>query len=174
MNILSEKAKAIQLIIFDVDGILTTGHLTYSPNGLEYKDFYVYDGQGIKFLQRAGIEVGIITNCLSAAVKRRMQDLGIQHVYQGAGAKLPAYEDLKQKLQLTDEKIAYMGDDLPDLPILSRVGLSITVPNAPKILQEKAMWVTEKAGGLGAVREVCEFIIHSQNKYESIVESYLS
>lgn len=173
MTAVSDKAKKIRLMILDVDGVLTTGHLTYSANGIEQKDFHVHDGQGLKFLQRSGVEIAIITTCQSLMVKRRTQDLNIKYVYQGQTEKLPAYEELKQKLQLTDEQIAYMGDDLPDLPILRRVGLAISVPNAPQIIRDQVAFVTTKKGGKGAVREVCDFIMQAQNTYQPLVDSYL-
>src|SRR5258708_6043656 len=134
MQDIIEKAKKIRLVIFDVDGVLTTGQLFYGPNGHDYKEFHVHDGQGIKFLQQSGVNVAIITVKHSAIVTQRMQDLEIDHVYQGYANKLPAYEDLKQKLNLDDQEIAYVGDDLPDLPVISRVGLGVTVSNAPNIM----------------------------------------
>ncbi len=172
MNEIVDKAKKIKLAIFDIDGVLTSGKLIYSPNGIEYKDFHVHDGQGIKLLQKSGIEIGIITACQSETVKKRMQDLGVTHVYQGQTEKLAAYCQLKQKLQLLDEEIAYMGDDLPDLAILCRVGLSVTVPNAPAILKETVCLVTKKKGGNGAARELCELIMKAQNTYQSITDSF--
>jgi 3-deoxy-D-manno-octulosonate 8-phosphate phosphatase (KDO 8-P phosphatase) len=173
MNAIFEKAKPIRLAVFDVDGVLTAGTMHYSSNGIESKHFHVHDGQGLKLLQKSGVAIGIITTCKSDIIKRRMQDLGIEHVYQGQIDKLPAYEDLKQKLHLTDQQIAYVGDDFPDLPILSRVGLAITVSNAPKIMQEYTHWVTKKKGGNGAVREVCELIMQAQGTYQTILDSYL-
>jgi len=170
---LIEKAKPIRLAIFDVDGVLTTGNLLYSPMGLESKEFHVHDGQGIKFLQKSGVEVGIITACKTSAVTQRMKDLDIQHVYQGSREKISAYEDLKKKLNLQDEQIAYMGDDLPDLPLIQQAGLGITVPNASPIMHHYAQWTTQAAGGKGAVREVCEFIMQAQGTYDAIVNAYL-
>jgi 3-deoxy-D-manno-octulosonate 8-phosphate phosphatase (KDO 8-P phosphatase) len=102
-----------------------------------------------------------------------MQDLGIDHVYQDQVDKLPAYEELKQKLNLNDEQIAYVGDDLPDLPMLKRVGLAITVSNAPKIIQQHTHWITKAKGGKGAAREVCDFIMQAQGTYQAIIDSYL-
>lgn len=174
MDSLVTRAKPIRLAIFDVDGVLTAGVLSYGLNGIESKHFNVHDGQGIKLLQQSGVEIGIITTCKSDIVKRRMQDLGIQHVYLGQVDKLPAYEDLKNKLQLTDQQISYMGDDVPDLPMLRRVGLAITVANAPKIIQEHAHFITKAKGGKGAAREVCDFIMQSQGTYQTIIDSYLN
>jgi len=167
------KAKPIRLVIFDVDGVLTAGILSYGINGIERKNFHVHDGQGMKLLLKSGVHIGIITTCHSDIIQRRMQDLGIQHVYRGITDKLPAYEDLKQKLQLTDQQIAYVGDDLPDLPMLNRVGFAITVANAPAIIQQHAHWTTKAKGGKGAAREVCDFIMHAQGTYQSIIDSYL-
>jgi 3-deoxy-D-manno-octulosonate 8-phosphate phosphatase (KDO 8-P phosphatase) len=173
MDSLVTKAKPIRLAIFDVDGILTSGVLSYGPEGIESKQFNVHDGQGIKLLQQSGVEVGIITTCKSDIVKRRMLDLGIKHVYLGQVDKLPAYEDLKKKLQLDDQQISYMGDDVPDLPMMRRVGLAITVANAPKIIQENAHLITKAKGGKGAARELCDFIMQSQGTYQTIINSYL-
>lgn len=173
MKSIIEKAKPIRLVIFDVDGVLTSGTLTYSLNGIEVKNFHVHDGQGIKLLKKTGVDIGIITTCQSNITKRRMQDLGIEHLYQGQVDKLPAYEDLKQKLQLNDAQIAYVGDDLPDLPMLKRVGLAVTVANATPIIQQHAHWITKSKGGRGAVREICDFIMQAQGSYQTIIDSYL-
>lgn len=167
------KAKQIRLAIFDVDGVMTDGRLFYSHNGIEYKAFHVHDGQGLKYLQKSGVEVAIITACTSQLVAKRMQDLGIKHIYQGTLEKLPAFEDLKNKLNLTDEQIAYTGDDLPDLPIIHRVGLGIFVSNAPKILHSYASYVTKAKGGKGAVREVCEIIMAAQGTFQTLINSHL-
>lgn len=173
MNEIIERAKKIKLAIFDVDGVLTPGALFYGPEGAEYKEFHVHDGQGIKFLCRTGVQVAIITACHTQAIKQRMKDLGIEHVFQGVQNKLEVYENLKQKLNLADEQITYVGDDLPDLAIIRRVGLGITVPNAIHIMKKHAHWTTEKPGGHGAVREVCELIMQAQNTYNELVDSYL-
>lgn len=173
MENIIEKAKSVRLAIFDVDGVLTNGKLFYSQDGIEYKEFHVHDGQGMKYLQKSGVEVGIITACTSNIVAKRMSDLGIQHVYQGVHDKVPAYEDLKQKLNLTDKEIAYTGDDLPDLPLICRVGLGITVANAPQIIHQYASWITKNKGGRGAGREVCDLIMHAQGTFETVINSYL-
>lgn len=173
METISERAKNIKLVIFDVDGVLTAGILSYGNDGIEVKNFHVHDGQGIKLLKQSGVDIGIITTCKSSIVKKRMQDLGIDHLYQGQVDKLPAYEELKQKLNLSDEQIAYVGDDLPDLPMLKRVGLAVTVSNAPKIIQQHTHWITKAKGGKGAAREVCDFIMQAQGTYQTIIDSYL-
>ncbi len=174
MELLINKAKKIRLAIFDVDGILTTGSLIYAPDGTELKVFHVLDGHGMKMLRTTGVEVAIITARNSPAVTKRMQDLDIVHVYQGQQDKIAAYEDLKQKLTLTDEQIAYIGDDLPDLPLLRRAGVSTTVANAANLIKDNVDWVTTLEGGKGAAREFCEFIMHAQNTYQAVIDSYLA
>jgi len=173
MDSLFEKAKKIRLVIFDVDGVLTTGALFYGANGTELKEFHVHDGQGMKTLQKLGIPIAIITSRQSDIVTHRMRELGINYVYQNQVDKLPAYEEIKQKLKLSDENIAYIGDDLPDLPLLTRAGLAITVANAPSVMQQYAHWTTHSKGGEGAAREVCDFIIQAQGLYSMMIESYL-
>lgn len=168
-----EKAKAIRLMILDVDGVLTSGNLVYTKDAIHYKAFSVLDGLGIKLLQKTGVTVGIITTCKSDIIKRRAQDLGVEHIYQGYEDKLIPYAELKQKLQLADAQIAYVGDDLPDLPVIRRVGLGITVANAPLIMQQQAAYVSKAAGGKGAVREICELIMQAQGTYSAIIEPYL-
>lgn len=173
MQSLIDKAKNIRLVIFDVDGVLTAGILSYDHQGIESKHFHVHDGQGMKFLKKSGVDIAIITTCQSEIIQRRMRDLGINHTYQGQIDKLPAYEDIKQKLNLVDTQIAYVGDDLPDLPMLKRVGLAVTVANAPKIIQDNVHWITKAKGGKGAAREVCDFIMQAQGTYQTMIDSYL-
>lgn len=168
-----KKARLIRMVIFDVDGVLTTGKLFYGPHGMEHKEFHVHDGQGIKLLQKSGVEIGIITTCKTKAVTQRMKDLDIQYVYQGTLDKLAAFDDLKQKTHLTNEQIAYVGDDLPDLPVMLSVGLSIAVANASETVQRYASWITKAKGGDGAAREVCELIMSAQGTYETILAHYL-
>ena len=168
-----EKAKSIRLLILDVDGVLTSGILYYGNDGFEMKGFNIHDGLGIKLLQKTGVTVAIISGKNSQAVVRRLQELTIEHVYLGHNDKLPIYEQLKQKLKLEDHEIAYIGDDLPDLPILTRVGLAITVPQAPAIIKEHVDFITEKKGGKGAVREACDLIMQAQGRYQSVIQSYL-
>jgi 3-deoxy-D-manno-octulosonate 8-phosphate phosphatase (KDO 8-P phosphatase) len=174
MESLISKAKLIRLLILDIDGVLSSGKLFYTADGISVKDFHVHDGQGIKLLQKAGIEIAIITAKESDIITRRMQDLGIRYVYQNQSNKLIAYQDIKQKLKLTDEQIAYVGDDLPDLCILARTGLAITVAGAPKIIHQYVHWTTNAKGGRGAVREVCDFILQAQDAYQVLIESFLA
>lgn len=173
MQAIMDKARNIRLVIFDVDGILTSGTLFYDKNGAEMRDFHVHDGQGMKSLQQSGVPIAIISARQSEGVTKRMQDLGIQYVFQGQEKKLTAYEKLKQQLNLEDNQIAYMGDDLPDLLLLNRVGLSVTAANAPLFIRNQVDWVTQNAGGKGAARELCDVILHAQNNFQSIVDTYL-
>lgn len=168
-----DKAKKIRLLIADVDGVLTNGALCYGAQGLEVKEFNVHDGLGMKLLEKSGVHLAIITAKQSQAVAIRMQDLHIKHVYQGQSDKLIPYQELKQKLELDDSEIAYIGDDLPDLPLLLRVGLPVSVPNAPKFIHEHVAHITTAAGGQGAVRELCEMIMKAQGTYDAMIASYL-
>ena len=130
MQDILEKAARIELVVFDVDGVLTDGSLYLGDDGQEYKAFHSRDGHGMKLLQAAGIEIGIITGRTSRVVEHRMASLGIKHVYQGQLEKLPAFQDLIRKLDLAPQNVAYVGDDVVDLPIMVRVGLAIAVADA--------------------------------------------
>lgn len=168
-----EKAKKIKLVIFDVDGVLTDGRLYFDPHGNEMKVFHVHDGFGVRQLLTNGIEVAIISGRESPAVAKRMARLGIQHVYQGQENKVPIFEELLNKLNLDPEQIAYIGDDLLDIPLIKRAGLGMTVPNAYPLVKEYASFQTENAGGYGAAREVCDLILLAQGKLELIHKNYL-
>jgi 3-deoxy-D-manno-octulosonate 8-phosphate phosphatase (KDO 8-P phosphatase) len=168
-----EKAKAVRALILDVDGVFTTGTIYYGPFGVDLKGFNIKDGLGIKLLQRVGIKVGIISAKNSKAVLRRMKELKIEHIYLGFENKTTAYESIKNKLDLSDHEIAYMGDDLPDLPLLLRVGLAVTVPSATPFLKQHVDLVTQSKGGKGAVRELCELILKAQGLFESAMKPYL-
>ena len=159
---IKERASRIRLVVFDVDGVFTDGRLWYGAAGEELKVFHVHDGQGVKRLLKHGVAVAVISGRESAAVARRMQDLGIAHVFQGDEQKLPIFERLLKKLGLSPEQAACVGDDLPDLPLLERAGLAIAVPNAVEAVKAKAQHVTRAGGGQGAVREVCDLILLSQ------------
>jgi 3-deoxy-D-manno-octulosonate 8-phosphate phosphatase (KDO 8-P phosphatase) len=159
-----QRAARIKLVIFDVDGVLTDGRLYYGTGGEELKVFDVHDGQGIKRLQKAGVTIAIISGRDSAAVTRRMQDLGIEHVFQGDEHKLPILERLLQKLGFQLEQVACVGDDLPDLPLLQKAGLAVAVANAMPVLKQAAHHVTVARGGRGAAREVCDLILDAQGR----------
>jgi 3-deoxy-D-manno-octulosonate 8-phosphate phosphatase (KDO 8-P phosphatase) len=158
------RAARIKLVVFDVDGVLTDGRLYYGAGGEELKVFHVHDGQGMKRLQKAGVTLAIISGRDSAAVTRRMQDLGIEHVFQGDEHKLPIFERLLQKLGIKPEQVACMGDDLPDLPLLQKAGLAVAVANALPVLKQAAHHVTTARGGRGAAREVCDLILDAQGR----------
>ena len=158
------RAARVKLALFDVDGVLTDGHLLYSDDGREFKAFHVHDGLGLKRLIANGIEVGIITSRMSHMVTERTAELGIAHVYQGKDDKLACYEQLIHALRLEPQQTSYCGDDLPDLRVMLRVGLSIAVANAHPFVSERAHWRTQLRGGEGAVREVCDLLLAAQGK----------
>ncbi|MBW9260903.1 MAG: 3-deoxy-manno-octulosonate-8-phosphatase KdsC [Candidatus Thiodiazotropha sp. (ex. Lucinisca nassula)] len=173
MQDIHDKAKAVKLVIFDVDGVLTDGGLFLGDDGQEYKAFHSRDGHGMKMLQYTGVVIGIITGRTSEVVRLRMESLGIEYVYQGKLEKLPAYEELKEKLGLSDEQIAYVGDDVVDLPIMRRVGLAIAVQDAHPFVLQHAHWQTPHGGGRGAARDVCEMIMQAQDTLQPSLERYL-
>lgn len=154
----------IKLLILDVDGVLTDGKVWLSPNGEETKAFHVHDGLGISALRKAGITVAIISGRESKVVTQRMKELQVQYVFQGQHDKLPAFEQLLSELQLNKSEVAYVGDDLPDLPILQQVGAPIAVKNAVTDVKAAALWVTELSGGAGAVREVADAILDALSR----------
>lgn len=172
MSDVTEKAKMIRLMIFDVDGVLTDSNLYFGDNGVEYKTFNSKDGLGMRLLHNTGVEIGIITGRQSQSVQRRMDNLGIKHVYQGQSDKLPVYEQLKSKLGLTDEEIAYAGDDFPDLPIMGRVGLSFSVADAHHKVRTLADYTTVAPGGKGAAREICDLIMQAQGRFNVVFDAY--
>ncbi|SMN13290.1 3-deoxy-D-manno-octulosonate 8-phosphate phosphatase [Bathymodiolus heckerae thiotrophic gill symbiont] len=166
-------AKKIKLIIFDVDGVLTDGGLYFTDDGTEFKRFNSLDGHGIKLLKDNGVEPAVITARESNAVKHRMENLGIVHFYQGQSNKVVAFNDLLQKLNLSADKVAYVGDDVIDLPVMNQVGFSIAPANAHDLVKQQANLTTEKMGGHGAVREVCDFILKAQGKFDVAMAPYL-
>ena len=172
MKELIEKAKKIKCVICDVDGVLTNGLLYLDNFGNELKAFHVQDGMGLKLLMAAGIEVAIITTSQNAVIEHRMQQLGIRYYFKGQVEKQSAYSELKQTLGLSDENFAYVGDDLPDLPIIRQVGFGVAVANAVSQVKEFAAWQTQNHGGHGAVREVCDFILNVQNKQDLALNGY--
>jgi 3-deoxy-D-manno-octulosonate 8-phosphate phosphatase (KDO 8-P phosphatase) len=173
MQSIQDKARRVKLLILDVDGILTTGAIYYGSNDFQMRGFHIHDGLGIKLMQKAGIPIAIISGKQSDVVKKRLQDLHVEHMYLGHEDKRPAYQDLKTRLGLEDQDIAYMGDDLPDLPLLRQAGFSATVPDAPQIITQTVDYISKKNAGLGAVRELCELILNAQQKLDSVIESYI-
>ena len=174
MQDILEKAAKIRMVIFDVDGVLTDGSLFLGDDGQEYKAFNSLDGHGMVMLQQTGIQIAIITGRTSEVVRLRMESLGISHVYQGHRDKLPPYEKLKQAVALDDDQIAYVGDDIVDLPVMSRVGLAIAVQDAHTFTKKHAHWVTSGKGGQGAAREVCELLMEAQGNLQNALNSYLA
>ncbi|GAB6034522.1 KdsC family phosphatase [Galenea microaerophila] len=170
---LQTKARQIKLLLLDVDGVLTDNKLFYGDNGVEYKSFHTRDGHGMVLLQKSGIEIGIITGRKSELVKRRMQDLKVAHLYQGVPDKLPTFLKLVEQLGLEMDEIAYMGDDILDLPILTRVGLSSTVANADPEVLSRVDFISQYKGGEGAVRELCELILKSQSLWQQHMDFFL-
>jgi 3-deoxy-D-manno-octulosonate 8-phosphate phosphatase (KDO 8-P phosphatase) len=169
---LKRRIAPLRLMIFDVDGVLTDGRVTYLDNGLEIKEFDAQDGHGIKLLQRAGIEVALISGRASAAVGHRAAGLGIARVYQGIKVKLEAYELLLAETGLKENETGYMGDDLIDIPVMRRAGFSVAVPNAVSHVFPYAHYVTKASGGRGAAREICEMILQGKGLWESVTLRY--
>lgn len=166
---LGKKAARIRLLLLDVDGVLTDGRIIVDDRGVETKNFHVRDGQGMALLKRGGIEVGWITGRSSKVVRHRAKELGLSLLFQGVQDKLQVYDQIKKKLRLTDAQIAYVGDDIIDLPVLRCAGLAVMVGDGSKDLQSVADYVTRAPGGMGAVREVAELILKAQNKWAGLL-----
>lgn len=170
---LIEKAKKIELVIFDVDGVMTDGGLFFDNNGDEYKAFNSLDGHGLRMLQECGVKAAVITGRQSELVKYRMRDLGINLLYQGYRDKIPAFEKLLHEVKLDKHQITYVGDDVVDLPIMSQLDFAIAVQNAHPFVKQHAHWITERCGGHGAVRDVVEFILEAKGLLNDKLHSYL-
>lgn len=168
-----ERASDLRLMGFDVDGVLTNGDLYFTPAGDEIKVFSSLDGHGLKMLQESGIEVAIITGRKSAMVERRMENLGIRHVFQGVHDKRAVMATLCESLGISTAQAGYIGDDVVDLPVLTSCGFSATVADGHDFVKQQVHIVTSKGGGRGAVRELCDFILEAQNKLGPMLEHYL-
>ena len=170
-----DSAKHIKLVIFDVDGVLTDGTLFYDNHGDEYKAFNAKDGHGLRMLEKAGIAVAIITGRQSELVNHRAANLNLSPhmIYQGYSDKRVAFKDLLEKTGLSAAQIAYVGDDVIDLPVMTKVGLPIAVQDAHWFVLKHADWVSQQHGGHGAVREICEMLLEAQGKLDFLLESYL-
>jgi len=164
--------KRIRLVVLDVDGVLTDGTIHVSGAGDELKTFHVHDGSGIKYLQRAGIEVAILSGRTARAVNRRAAELGIRHVLQGYHVKADGLDKLLKATRVATEQVCFMGDDLPDIPVMRKVGLAVSVPNGRPEVRRIAHWVTRARGGRGAVRELAEKILRGQALWGRIVARY--
>ena len=169
-----ERAGRIKLLILDVDGVLTDGGLVWHADGQESKVFSVRDGHGIRLLQRAGIEVALLTGRGSQVVDHRARDLGITLVVQESKNKLADYEEILQQRRLDNQSVAYVGDDLVDVPVFRRAGLAVAVANGAPHIRPYCHVSTLSKGGQGAVREVCEFLLQVQGKWQEITAVYFS
>lgn len=168
------RAHRIRLAIFDVDGVLTDGTVYVSERGEVMKAFNILDGLGLKMLAASGVVTALLSGRKSKMVALRAKEIGISHLLQGIGDKLDAYNRLIRKLGLAAEETSFMGDDLPDLPVLRRCGFAFSVPNAPEIVRSHAHYVTHAAGGRGAAREACEFLMQARGTLESQMRNYLT
>ncbi len=158
----TERAKNIRCVIFDIDGVMTDCKLYLTHDGEEIKAVNVRDGLGLKLLMKHGIEVAVISGRPSAAMQKRLEYLGVPHIWLATEDKLPAYEALKAKLGLSDAQMAHMGDDTPDLPLFAQVGLALAPGDAHRKAKATAHWISEARGGDGAIREAVDFILVAQ------------
>jgi len=169
-----EKAAKIRLLILDVDGVLTDGKLYIGDDGQDSKAFYARDGLGIKMLQNTGVNIAVITGKTSQVVEHRMRyGLGVQHIFQGQKDKVPPFQQLCKDLNVKPEEVAHVGDDINDLPVFARIGLSIAVADAYPLVLDYADWCTQAKGGQGAVREVCELIMQAQGTLAEQFSAYI-
>jgi 3-deoxy-D-manno-octulosonate 8-phosphate phosphatase (KDO 8-P phosphatase) len=171
---LRERAANIRMLVLDVDGVLTDGKLYFDHAGNEMKAFNTRDGLGMKALQRCGIEVAVITGRKSEAVAHRMAQLDVRHVYQGREDKLNAFLHLLKITGLDAQQVCFAGDDWIDLPVLSRAGLAVSVADAEDRVKEQSHWITQRNGGDGAVREICNLILAAQGKDQDILDEILA
>ena len=171
---MKEKLKQIKLILFDVDGVFCSGDISYLGSGGEIKTFDSQDGMGIYLSRMAGLKTGIITGRSSSPVEQRAKELKIDIVYQGNLNKIKPYNEIKKKYNLQDSEICYIGDDLPDLPVLNAVGFGVAVANAREEVKAISDYITVSRGGRGAVREVIELILKRQNKFDVLINQLLN
>ena len=170
---LRERAAKIKLLVLDVDGVLTTGQLFISPSGDVMKPFHTLDGHGIKMLQQTGVQAAVITARNDPAVQIRVQQLGIRHYCHGVHDKRLAYTQLREQLHFTEAECAMIGDDVIDLPILTRCGLPIAVANGHPFVKQHALYQTQNTGGMGAVRECTDLIMAAQGTLQAALNEYL-
>lgn len=169
---LREIARQIRFLILDVDGVLTDGRIVLDNEGNEFKSFHVRDGHGIKMLVRSGVQVAIITGRYSKVVERRARELGIDEVFQKCHVKTAALEDIVRKYGLTEKEVAYVGDDIVDVPVFRRVGMPIAVSDAMDEAKDFASMMTKNGGGRGAVREICDFLLKAKGLWEKATREY--
>lgn len=173
-ELIFKKASLVKLLLMDVDGVLTDGRIIYDSDGRELKFFHVRDGHGLKLLTRYGVETGIITGRTSNIVDKRAAELGIGIVYQNAKDKRDVIEKIITDTSYQSFEIAYIGDDIVDVPVFKRVGLSITVPDAPYEVRNEVDYITLNYAGKGAVREICEIILKAKGFWNQIIDHYKS
>jgi 3-deoxy-D-manno-octulosonate 8-phosphate phosphatase (KDO 8-P phosphatase) len=173
----TERARRVKVLLFDVDGVLTNGDITVMPgpdgNGIEVKSFHAHDGLGVSLARLAGLKLGFVTKRKSQAVAIRAHDLRIEHVYQGQAHKMEAVEQILAAESCTLEELAYVGDDIIDLPVMRKVGLAIATANAREQVKRSAHYVTPLAGGQGAGRDAVDFILTARGVLDSTIETYL-
>ena len=167
------RARRVRLVIFDVDGVLTDGKLWYGPGGEELKAFHAFDGHGVHLLRMAGLDTAILSGRESQAVEERAKELGIKHVVQGASNKLAAFQQMMRRLKVKPASVAYMGDDVVDLPVLMRCGFACAPHEAPEEVRRRVHYIASAPAGRGAAREVCEFILEAQAKLGRVMQRYL-
>jgi 3-deoxy-D-manno-octulosonate 8-phosphate phosphatase (KDO 8-P phosphatase) len=171
---LHERAARIKLLLMDCDGVLTDGRIWILESGDDQKAFHTRDGLGIELLHRAGLKSGVISGRVSSAVERRARGLGMSFVWQGREDKLQAFAETLAQAEVTNEQVAFVGDDLNDIPLMSRSGLAVAVADAAAETREHAHYVTTARGGHGAIREVVELILKSQGLWNDLVRRYLA
>jgi len=171
---LQERLAAVDLLLLDVDGVLTDGRVVLDDRGVETKAFDVTDGHGLKLLQRGGVEAGFVTGRRSRVVEHRARELGITELHQGVRDKLAVVRQILHRRGLSPERVGYVGDDVVDLPVLLQVGLAVSVPDAPEYVRERVHWVTARPGGRGAVREVCDAILQARGQWSRVTAKYFT
>jgi len=171
--VIEQRAARIRLILFDVDGVLTDGTVLLHADGTESKMFDIKDGTGIVWAQRLGLTVGLLSARSSATTAQRAAQLGITLVHQGVSSKLETFEQIADSLMVDEDEVAYMGDDILDLPVLARVGLATAPADASPDVRSRVHWVAQAKGGAGAARELIELILRAQGRWESLLASYL-
>ena len=169
-----QQCQQIELVLSDVDGVLTDGRVVLDNQGIESKCFHIRDGMGIALWQKAGYRFGMVSLRSSQAVKVRAAELGVEIVRQGAGDKLAAAREILEQLGLGRKQLCYVGDDLPDLPVLRAAGLGVAVADAAPELRQIADYVTTAPGGAGAVREIIEMILKTQRRWDDVIQAYVS
>ena len=172
-KLLLKRARAVRLLILDVDGVMTDGRIVYTSSGEQVQAFHVHDGLGLKLLTKGGVDLAIISSRSSKALALRCRELGIASVFQGVSDKIEVYKKLKCDMEIDDSEVGYIGDDWVDIPLLKRVGFPVAVRNAAEPLADYAVYVTSRSGGFGAVREVCELILKAKDEWKGALASYL-